>query len=71
MHRCGGDRLWLLDEQSLSPRWHEVRGHRAIGVVYSPDYDTFINGRCRPGVGRLPFRQAGRFKPSAEHRRQQ
>jgi erythromycin esterase-like protein len=43
MHECGGDRLWLLSDRGLARHWYEVRGHRAIGVVYNPDHEAFGN----------------------------
>ncbi len=37
------DRLLLLDEAREDEAFLEERGHRAIGVVYHPDYERFGN----------------------------
>jgi erythromycin esterase-like protein len=43
MHRGGeGDRLFVFDP-SLSGEWFVPRGHRAIGVVYRPQYERYGN----------------------------
>jgi erythromycin esterase-like protein len=40
---AAGDRLLLLDQGRSSPLISEPRGHRAIGVVYRPQYEAFGN----------------------------
>jgi erythromycin esterase-like protein len=37
------DRLLLFDPADSSQLWLEPRGHRAIGVVYRPQYEAFGN----------------------------
>lgn len=37
------DQLHLLSARRSSSDWNEVRGHRAIGVVYDPRYEGFGN----------------------------
>jgi erythromycin esterase-like protein len=40
LHRaCGGDRLFVFDDAALTEETLRPRGHRAIGVVYHPDYE--------------------------------
>ena len=44
LHRAGSeDRLLLLDEARANEAFLEERGHRAIGVVYHPDYERYGN----------------------------
>jgi erythromycin esterase-like protein len=44
LHQAGGqDRLLLFDETSITPEMRAVRGHRAIGVVYRPQYEQYGN----------------------------
>src|SRR5260370_39335661 len=44
LHRAGAeDRLLLLDEGRGHEAILEERGHRAIGVVYHPDYERYGN----------------------------
>ena len=44
LHRGGPvDRLLLLDEARANEDFLEERGHRAIGVVYHPDYERYGN----------------------------
>jgi erythromycin esterase-like protein len=44
LHRAGAaDRLLLFDGVRANPNFLEVRGHRAIGVVYHPDYERYGN----------------------------
>jgi erythromycin esterase-like protein len=44
LHQAGDDdKLLLLDEVSRLSPMHEVRGHRAIGVVYHPDHEHYGN----------------------------
>lgn len=42
LHRLGGDRLLLFAQPGI-PSLLEPRGHRAIGVVYHPEYEQFGN----------------------------
>jgi erythromycin esterase len=40
MHRAGaGDKLLLLARSGATPELLEARGHRAVGVVYHPEYE--------------------------------
>jgi len=44
LHRAGAhDRLLLLDEARTNDDLLQERGHRAIGVVYHPDYEQYGN----------------------------
>src|SRR5947199_406520 len=44
LHQAGtADRLLLLDEAAANADFLEERGHRAIGVVYHPDFERFGN----------------------------
>jgi len=44
LHRAAAtDQLLLLPKNGLPHGWSEVRGHRAIGVVYDPRYEAFGN----------------------------
>lgn len=44
LHQAGPeDRLLLLDEARANEGFLEERGHRAIGVVYHPDYERYGN----------------------------
>jgi erythromycin esterase len=44
LHRAGtDDRLLLLDEARANEDFREERGHRAIGVVYHPEYERYGN----------------------------
>jgi len=44
LHRAGGaDRLLLLDQARRDKAFLTERGHRAIGVVYHPEYEHFGN----------------------------
>jgi len=36
----GSDRLLLMDDVRDEEAAHQWRGHRAIGVVYHPDYES-------------------------------
>jgi len=40
---CGGDRLLLFDRPPNTEAWFDRRGHRAIGVVYHPEYERYGN----------------------------
>jgi len=44
LHRAGGsDKLLLLEGDLAGPDWQGWRGHRAIGVVYHPGYESYGN----------------------------
>jgi erythromycin esterase len=44
IHRAGeGSQLLILDDRAQSAAFREPRGHRAIGVVYNPEYERFGN----------------------------
>ena len=44
LHRAGPeDRLLLFDRADLPQPFFDVRGHRAIGVVYRPQFEAFGN----------------------------
>ena len=44
LHRAGAeDRLLLVDEARRNDEFLEERGHRAIGVVYHPEYERYGN----------------------------
>jgi erythromycin esterase-like protein len=44
LHRAGGgDKLLLFGELGQTEEWLAWRGHRAIGVVYHPDYEQYGN----------------------------
>jgi erythromycin esterase-like protein len=44
MHRAGGgDKLFVFAPDALREEWFGWRGHRAIGVVYRPQYERFGN----------------------------
>jgi erythromycin esterase-like protein len=44
LHRAGeANRLLLLASAQLSDEWLETRGHRAIGVVYHPEFESYGN----------------------------
>jgi erythromycin esterase-like protein len=43
LHQAGGDQLLLFDAPSAPPELMEVRGHRAIGVVYRPQDEAHGN----------------------------
>jgi erythromycin esterase-like protein len=44
LHRAGEtDKLLLFTPKATSPQWLERRGHRAIGVVYRPEYEHLGN----------------------------
>jgi erythromycin esterase-like protein len=42
LHRAGGDQL-LIFEEDPSDEMQKVRGHRAIGVVYHPEFESHGN----------------------------
>ena len=40
-HQAGDvNKLLLFDQEELSNEFHRVRGHRAIGVVYQPEFES-------------------------------
>ena len=44
LHQAGPDnKLLLFGEANETPEMRETRGHRAIGVVYHPDYEHLGN----------------------------
>lgn len=43
LHRAGAEDKLLLLPSNASPRLMERRGHRAIGVVYRPEYERYGN----------------------------
>jgi erythromycin esterase len=40
LHQTGNDQLLLFDQENLSDELQQVRGHRAIGVVYHPEFES-------------------------------
>jgi erythromycin esterase-like protein len=43
LHQGGGDQLLIFDRENLSDEFQLVRGHRAIGVVYHPEFESRDN----------------------------
>ena len=43
LHQAGGDQLLLFDPANLSEEFQQARGHRAIGVVYHPEFESHGN----------------------------
>jgi len=44
LHRAGpDDQLLLFADRELNAEWLQPRGHRAIGVVYRPEYEHYGN----------------------------
>jgi len=43
LHQAGANDKWLLFDSAMGEEWLEIRGHRAIGVVYHPEYERFGN----------------------------
>jgi erythromycin esterase-like protein len=43
LHRAGADDKLLLFDRRVGEGWFEARGHRAIGVVYRPEYERHGN----------------------------
>jgi erythromycin esterase len=43
LHYSGGDRLLIFDSENLSEEFGQTRGHRAIGVVYQPEFESYGN----------------------------
>jgi erythromycin esterase-like protein len=43
LHQAGGDQLVLFDQDSMSDEIKEPRGHRAIGVVYQAEAESYGN----------------------------
>ena len=52
LHQAGNDQLLIFDPDKLSDDFQNVRGHRAIGVVYHPELES--RGNYPPTV--LPRR---------------
>jgi erythromycin esterase len=42
-HQTGGDQLLVFDLEHLSEEFQKSRGHRAIGVVYQPEFESYGN----------------------------
>jgi erythromycin esterase len=40
LHQSGGDQLIVFDPENLSDEFQKSRGHRAIGVVYHPEFES-------------------------------
>jgi erythromycin esterase len=40
LHQAGGNQLLLFNQANLSAEIQKVRGHRAIGVVYQPEFES-------------------------------
>lgn len=40
LHLAGGDQLLVFDPEKLSEQSQKIRGHRAIGVVYHPEFES-------------------------------
>ncbi len=43
LHQIGDDQLLLFDKDIISDKIQKVRGHRAIGVVYQPEFESYGN----------------------------
>jgi erythromycin esterase-like protein len=43
LHQVGSDQLLIFDPGKLSDEMQQVRGHRAIGVVYHPEHESHGN----------------------------
>src|SRR5215211_70506 len=43
LHQSGGDQLLVFDPEQRSDEFQTSRGHRAIGVVYQPDFESYGN----------------------------
>ena len=43
LHQGGHDQLLLFDEGKLSDEFQKTRGHRAIGVIYQPEFESYGN----------------------------
>ena len=39
LHQTKRDQLLIFDQETLSDEFQKVRGHRAIGVVYHPEFE--------------------------------
>jgi erythromycin esterase-like protein len=42
-HRSDGDQMLIFDQEDLSEEFQQSRGHRAIGVVYQPEFESYGN----------------------------
>ena len=40
LHQTGDDQLLIFDRENLSDEFQKVHGHRAIGVVYQPEFES-------------------------------
>lgn len=40
LYQTGNDQLLIFDPEKLSDEFQTVRGHRAIGVVYHPEFES-------------------------------
>jgi erythromycin esterase-like protein len=40
LHQSGGDQLLQFDQEDFPHTFKKVRGHRAIGVVSQPEYES-------------------------------
>ena len=40
LHQMGSDQLLIFDQEILSDEFQKIRGHRAIGVVYHPEFES-------------------------------
>src|SRR6266545_3944975 len=40
LHQTGSDQLLIFDQDRLSDEFQKVRGHRAIGEVYHPEFES-------------------------------
>jgi erythromycin esterase len=43
LHQTGGNQLLIFDQENLSDEFQKIRGHRAIGVVYQPESESYGN----------------------------
>jgi erythromycin esterase len=43
LHQNRGDPMLIFNQEKLSDDFQQVRGHRAIGVVYQPEFESYGN----------------------------
>jgi erythromycin esterase len=43
LHQNTDDQILIFDQEKLSDEFQQVRGHRAIGVVYQPEFESYGN----------------------------
>lgn len=43
LHQSGSDQLLMFSQENLPDDFNETRGHRAIGVVYHGEYESYGN----------------------------